>query len=209
MRSGLSWPSVLVDGRLCSPAMTGAGVKATTGVGVEPVGVALATVGVAVAAAAAEGATVAADGAGAVVDATVGGRRVPAHGAFGRFAMNWHGGSAETEGAEHDEVMNLSLINVTSPLRASALPSTVTPLSKVIEVMAMIVPTMDELDPKLAELVTCQKTLHGLAPLMRLTTLDEAVTRSDVAWKIQTELGLFWPSSVSVPVRPSVTPPAL
>ena len=122
--SGLSWSSVLVDGRVCSPAMTGAGVKATTGAGVERVGVALATVGVAVAAVAADGATVAAEGAGAVVDATVGGRRVPAHGAFGRFAMNWHGGSAVdgAVGPLHVDDRNRSLINETKPMLASALP---------------------------------------------------------------------------------------
>jgi hypothetical protein len=131
MRSGLSWSSVLVDGRVCSPAINGAGVKATTGAGVEAVGVALATVGVAVAAVAADGATVAADGAtvaaegaGAVVDATVGGRRVPAHGAFGRFAMNWHGGSAVdgAVGPLHVDDRNRSLINETKPMLASALP---------------------------------------------------------------------------------------
>src|SRR3990172_8459242 len=44
---------------------------------------------------------------------------------------------------------------------------------------------------------------------MKRTMLDDAVMRSDVAWKIQTESGSFWPSSVSVPVRSSVTPPAL
>jgi hypothetical protein len=44
---------------------------------------------------------------------------------------------------------------------------------------------------------------------MKRTELDEAVMRSDVAWKIQTEFGSFWPSSVSVPVRSSVPPPAL
>lgn len=31
----------------------------------------------------------------------------------------------------------------------------------------------------------CQKTLQGWAPLMKATELDDAVTRSDVAWKIQ------------------------
>jgi hypothetical protein len=44
---------------------------------------------------------------------------------------------------------------------------------------------------------------------MKPTELDDAVMRSDVAWKIQTEFGSFSPSSVTVPVRSSVTPPAL
>ena len=66
-----------------------------------------------------------------------------------------------------------------------------------------------EPDPRVAELVTCQKTLHELAPRMSFTELPDAVMRSDVDWKIQTEAGSFWPSSVSVPVRSSVEPPAL
>jgi len=79
----------------------------------------------------------------------------------------------------------------------------------VIDVSAMIVPTNVEPDPSVAELVTCQKTLQELAPLISFTLLDEAVTRADVAWKIQTELGSCWPSSVKVPVRSRTTPPAL
>ena len=73
----------------------------------------------------------------------------------------------------------------------------------------MMVPTMVEPVPRVAELVTCQKTLQALAPLMRLTSLDASVTRSDVAWKTHTELGSFSPSRVSVPVRSSVPLPEL
>jgi hypothetical protein len=58
---------------------------------------------------------------------------------------------------------------------------------------AMIVPTKVEPVPSVAELVTCQKTLQGLAPLMKLTRLDDAVTRLEDALKTQTELGSFWP----------------
>ena len=57
---------------------------------------------------------------------------------------------------------------------------------------------MCELDPSVAEPVTCQNTLQAWAPLMSATTLDDAVTRSDVAWKIHTEVGSFWPSRVTV-----------
>ena len=109
----------------------------------------------------------------------------------------------------HGELVMVSLIKVTSPFRASARPFIVTPLSIVMDVRARMVPTKVEPDPSVAELVTCQKTLHELAPLMSFTELDDAVTRSDVAWKTQTEFGSFWPSSVSVPVRSSVAPPAL
>jgi hypothetical protein len=78
-----------------------------------------------------------------------------------------------------------------------------------MDASARIVPANVEPDPRDAELTTRQKTLQGLAPFTKLTRLDDAVTRSDVALKIQTELGSFWPSSVSVPVRSSVAPPEL
>src|SRR3990170_2511036 len=110
---------------------------------------------------------------------------------------------------EHDDALMRSLIRVTWPFLASARPVTVTLSFIVMDVRAMMVPTKVEPDPSVAELVTCQKTLHALAPLMSATVLDDAVMRSDVAWKTHTELGSFWPSRVSVPVRSSVTPPAL
>jgi hypothetical protein len=108
--------------------------------------------------------------------------------------------------AEHVELVMVSLMRVTSPLRASARPFSVTPLFSVIEVRARMVPTKVEPDPSVAELVTCQKTLHALAPLMRCTELEDAVMSDELAWKTQTELGSFWPSSVSVPVSASAPP---
>ncbi len=65
----------------------------------------------------------------------------------------------------------------------------------------MMVPTKVEPVPRVAELPTCQKTLHELAPLMSCTVLVDAVMRVLGAWKTQTELGSFWASSVRVPVR--------
>jgi len=109
----------------------------------------------------------------------------------------------------HADLVMVSLIKVTSPFRASARPSTATPLSMVMDVRARIVPTKVEPDPSVAELAICQKTLHELAPLMSFTELDDAVMSDDVAWKTQTEFGSFWPSSVRVPVRSRTTPPAL
>jgi hypothetical protein len=116
---------------------------------------------------------------------------------------------ADATAAAHVAFVIVSFIKVTSPFRASARPLTVTPLAIVIDVRARMVPTKLEPDPSVAELVTCQKTLHGFAPLMSTTLLEDAVTRSDVAWKTQTEFGSFWPSSVSVSVRSSVAPPAV
>jgi hypothetical protein len=72
----------------------------------------------------------------------------------------------------------------------------------------MMVPTKMERVPRVAELPTCQKTLHELAPLMSCTELVDAVVRVVGAWKTQTELGSFWPSSVRLPVRSRLLPAA-
>jgi hypothetical protein len=182
--SGLHDSAVLVAGRFFVAATARAAVGAAVGATVDEVVAIGAAVGAVV------GVTV-----GAADGAAVNGGRV--------------GGMTTGGAALHIDVLKWSLISVTSPLRASALPWTVTALSSVMDVIARIVPTKEEPEPRVAELVTCQKTLHGLPPLMNTTELVDAVMRSDVAWKIHTEFGLFWPSSVSVPVRSSVTPPAL
>jgi hypothetical protein len=104
-------------------------------------------------------------------------------------------------GDEQDDTPIVLLSRVTAPFRARARPFTVAPEVTVIEVRAMIVPANVDPVASVAELVTCQKTLQGLAPLMSTTRLDDDVMNVEVALKIQTELGSFWPSSVSVPVR--------
>jgi hypothetical protein len=53
-----------------------------------------------------------------------------------------------------------------------------------------------------AELVTCLKTLQACAPPLNVTGTEVANTRSEVAWKIQTEFAL--PLSVSGPLRLAV-----
>lgn len=73
------------------------------------------------------------------------------------------------------------LSRVTAPLRASTRPFTVVPVCTEIEVNAMIVPTKVVLVPRVAELPTCQNTLHGEAPLMRATVLFDAVINVDPA----------------------------
>jgi hypothetical protein len=97
----------------------------------------------------------------------------------------------------------VSLIRVTLPLRASARPWRVTPLFSEIDVRAMTLPTKADVVPKVAELPTCQNTLHGCAPLIMFTRLADAVIRVEAAWKMNTELGSPWASSVSAPVSPS------
>ena len=160
---------MLVDGNACEPA-TAAGVAvgtAATGAAVDVVG---AVVGPALEAAVAIGVAFGATlgvAVGATDGATVNGGRV--------------GGTTTTGAALHVDVTKWSLINVTVPFRASARPWTLTALSRVIDVIARIVPTKEEPEPSVAELVTCQKTLQGLPPLMNTTELVDAVTRSDVA----------------------------
>jgi hypothetical protein len=56
------------------------------------------------------------------------------------------------------------------------------PVCAEIEVNAKIVPTKVVLVPSVAELPTCQNTLHGEAPLMRLTVLFDAVIKVEPAW---------------------------
>ena len=104
-------------------------------------------------------------------------------------------------GDEQDDTPIVLLSRVTAPVRARARPFTVAPDVTVIEVRAMIVPARVDPVASVAELVTCQKTLQGLAPLMSTTRLDDDVMNVELAWKIQTEFGSFWPSSVRVPVR--------
>jgi hypothetical protein len=96
----------------------------------------------------------------------------------------------------------LLLSRLTWPLRANTRPSTMVPVVTEIEVSAMMVPTKVELVPSVAELPTCQKTLHGEAPLMRLTVLLDAVINVDPAWKMKTALGSPCASRVTVPVSP-------
>ena len=60
--------------------------------------------------------------------------------------------------------------------------------------------------PTVAELPTCQNTLQACAPLISATVLFEAVMRVLADWKMNTELGSFWPSSVTVPVSERVGP---
>ncbi len=98
------------------------------------------------------------------------------------------------------------LSRVTAPFRASSRPATVAPVLAVIDVRAKMVPTNTEFVPRVAELPTWKKTLHGSAPLMSTMRLADAVIRVLADWKMNTALGLPCASSVSVPVRESVVP---
>jgi hypothetical protein len=69
-----------------------------------------------------------------------------------------------------------------------------------MEVNARMFPRKEELVPSVAELPTCQNTLHACAPPRRLTLLLDAVTSVDAIWKMKTPLGSACASSVRVPV---------
>jgi hypothetical protein len=75
----------------------------------------------------------------------------------------------------------------------------------VIDVRARMVPTKVEPTPRVAELPTCQKTLHAWAPLMSTTLLLGEVMSVKPAWKMKTALGSPWASSVSGPVMANET----
>jgi len=76
--------------------------------------------------------------------------------------------------------------NVNAPVRAKARPSKTTPLSTVIETLAMIVPLQTEFAPRVQLLPTCQKTLAACAPLIKKTWLSAAVIKVDPIWKMKT-----------------------
>ena len=91
------------------------------------------------------------------------------------------------------------LSKVTAPLRAKRLPSDITPVFTVIELCARMFPRNVEPVPKVAELPTCQKTLHSLPPLIKSTTEALPVARVDPIWKTQTALVLPPASRVRIP----------
>jgi hypothetical protein len=83
----------------------------------------------------------------------------------------------------------VSSSRLTCPLRASARPAMVSPVSTEIDVRARMVPVKAECVPRVAELPTCQNTLHAWAPLVSMTLLAESVVSVEGAWKMKTALG--------------------
>jgi hypothetical protein len=90
--------------------------------------------------------------------------------------------------------------SVTAPFRASTLPCSVAPVSSVADVSAMMVPTKLLAVPRVAELPTCQKTLHACAPFSSATLLPDAEIKVEPAWKIKTASASPPPLRVTVPV---------
>jgi hypothetical protein len=64
---------------------------------------------------------------------------------------------------------------VIAPDLANALPSSVAPVSNVIDCMAITVPLKTEVVPNVAELPTCQNILDASAPPLRITFRPDVV----------------------------------
>src|SRR6187549_888225 len=63
----------------------------------------------------------------------------------------------------------------------------------------MTVPTKTDVEPKVADVPTCQKTLAALAPFVRKTWRPDVVVNVDAIWKMKTASGSPCPSSVRLP----------
>ena len=95
--------------------------------------------------------------------------------------------------------------NVTAPVRASSLPFTVAPVPNEMDASDKMLPLKTEAVLRVAELPTCQNTLHAFAKLINVTVLLTDVVSVDAIWKMKTLLGLLSPSSVTFPVIASDT----
>ena len=103
-------------------------------------------------------------------------------------------------------IVSVSSVSAPAPFAcapASSRPATVTLFYTEMLVLAMTVPTKVAPVFKVAELLTCQKTLHAWAPPERTTRLPVSAISVDADWKIQTELASPWSVSVSPLAIPS------
>jgi hypothetical protein len=69
-----------------------------------------------------------------------------------------------------------------------------------MDVNARMFPVIAELVASVAELPTCQKTVHCRAPPRRIMLLPDAVTSVDAILKMKTPSGSPVESSVRIPV---------
>lgn len=80
------------------------------------------------------------------------------------------------------QLLILAVSNVTAALSANNPPLLEDPVVTVIEVNARMFPAKRVPVPIVAELPTCQKTLHGSPPLMSTTEERDAVVRVLPIW---------------------------
>ena len=95
---------------------------------------------------------------------------------------------------------------LTAAVEARARPSNAAPVLKVMATWAMTIPLNTVVEPKVAELPTCQKIFSGLAPPARITLRPLAVVRVEAIWKTQTALELPSASRVRSPEEISADP---
>ena len=209
---------MLVDGRFCAPAIA---VGLGAAVGGATVGALGAMVGVAAATDAAVGVADGVEGVAVALAGVAAAGRVPVQGALGMFAIQAHGGGVDgAAAAAHVGFVTVFVRRVSAPVSEDGLsaeaptparsrPSTFALVPTEIDVCARMVPRKVELAPSVAELPTCQNTLHDWAPRTRFTVVLPAVTSVEAAWKMKTALGSFSPSSVTVAevVERSSAPP--
>src|SRR4051812_41545161 len=86
-----------------------------------------------------------------------------------------------------------------APFLASALPSSVAPVLKVIDCIARMFPLKTEVVPNVAEVPTCQKILVAKAPPLRITLRPEVVVSVDAIWMIKTAFAAPCASKVTSP----------
>lgn len=103
--------------------------------------------------------------------------------------------------AAHVGTVTEFVSSVTAPLRASSRPETLAPVVAVMELNAIKVPANELPVPKVAEDVTCQKTLQACAPFSSTMELADAVVNPAGIWMMNVEVASLAPLSVSVPVR--------
>ena len=88
----------------------------------------------------------------------------------------------------------------TVPVCARTLPDTLALVSNVILASAKIFPANAVVVPRVAEVPTCQNTLHSLPPLITRTEEPLAVVSAVPIWKIKSAFGLLCALRVSIPV---------
>lgn len=103
-------------------------------------------------------------------------------------------------GAPHVVALTALVSSVTAPFSAKARPVRLAPVVTVMLASARIFPENDVPVPSVAELPTCQNTLHVAPPLIRTTDEPLAVVSVLPILKMKTALALPWALSVRVPV---------
>src|SRR5688572_15422823 len=88
---------------------------------------------------------------------------------------------------------------VTPPVLANALPSSLAPVLSVIDCIAITVPFITEVVPKVADVPTCQKMLDANAPPLKKTLRPDVVVNVDAICIMKTAFASPFASNVKSP----------